>query len=243
MSFTPHQRQLLLHSCYGDPKLPEYLERIVVEGPGEYDWPPAPGSYEGEQIPLHERIWAQIWHQGDIYPATYVAVPVLCEVVARFPELNHATLLSQLVMIERSRPRFEPRLKPHLDAETLTAYDAALAGLLPHLPAQLRIQDDSKTQGFSAAEAILALMAFVTGQQWLGMMLGRGNLPLTHEQAAASQTAFNREYADEVLLPGVLQAAFFLGRDDLPQSLRAEHAAYRAHLERMGEEPPQDLEL
>ena len=116
-----HQRQLLLHSCYGDPKLPEYLERIVVEGPGEYDWPPAPGSYEGEQIPLHERIWAQIWHQGDIYPATYLAVPVLCEVVARFPELNHATLLSQLVMIERSRPHFQPRLKPHLDAETLTA--------------------------------------------------------------------------------------------------------------------------
>lgn len=230
MSFTPHQRQLLLKSCYSDPKLSEYLERIVVEGPGEYDWPPAPGYYEGEQIPLHERIWAQIWHQGDIYPATYVAVPVLCEVVARFPELNHSVLLSQLGMIEQSRPRFEERIKPHLDAETLTAYNAALAGLLPHLPAQLRMQDDSTAQGFSAAETILALMAFATGQQWLGMMLGRGNLPLTHEQAAASQTAFHREYADEVILPGVLRAAFFLQRDDLPQSLRAEHAAYQACL-------------
>lgn len=243
MRFTSRQLALLEQSCYGDLQLPEYLKRIVVEGPGEYDWPPAPGQYEGEQIPLHERIWAQIWHQGDIYPATYVAVPVLCEVVARFPELNHATLLSQLVMIERSRPHFEPRLKPHLDAETLTAYDAALAGLLPHLLAQLRMQDDSTAQGFSAAETILALIAFATGKQWLGMMLGRGNLPLTHEQAAASQTAFNREYADEVILPGVMQAAFFLGRDDLPQSLRAEHAAYQAHLESMQKEPPEDLEF
>lgn len=237
MSFTPHQRQLLLHSCYGDPKLPEYLERIVVEGPGEYDWPPAPGYYEGEEIPLRERIWAQIWHQGDIYPATYIAVPVLCEVVARFPELNHATLLAQLVMIERSRPHFEPRLKPHLDAETLTAYDAALAGLLPHLPAQLRMQDDSTQGGFQAAKTILGLLAFACGQSWLGMLVGQ-SIPLTREQAEWVRDGFGNEFRGDLLSANLLTAAFRLQRDDLPQSLRAEHAAYQALFERMRQEPP-----
>lgn len=243
MPFTVRQHQLLLDSCYHDPRLPEYLERVLIEGPGDYNWPPAPGQYDPEEFPLWERIWTKIWHQGDIYPATYVAVPVLCEVVAQFPEMNHSVLFSQLVLIERSRPHFEPLLRPDLEESDLQNYRAALENLLPHLPAQLRMQDDSTAHGFDAAETILAPIAFITGQQWLGMMLGRGNLPLTHAQAEASQTAFNDDYRDEVILPGVMQAAFLLGRNDLPQSLRADHAAYQAHLQRMNSEPYEDLEF
>ena len=71
MPFPPRQRELLLNSCYHDPRLPEYVERMLVEGPRDYDWPRAPGQYDLEEFPLHERVWAQIWHQGDIYPATY----------------------------------------------------------------------------------------------------------------------------------------------------------------------------
>lgn len=162
MTFTPHQLELLKQSCYGDPQLPEYLERILVEGPGDYDWPPEPGYYEGEQIPLHERIWAQIWHQGDIYPATYVAVPVLCEVVARFPQLNHWLMLSYLLWIEQSRPRFEPLVRSHLEEADLQNYRAALAALLEHLPAQLRMQNDNTEIGLEAKKNIVELMVLIS---------------------------------------------------------------------------------
>ncbi|MDO4245762.1 MAG: hypothetical protein Q4C89_07050 [Deinococcus sp.] len=228
MTFTPRQLELLRQSCYGDPQLPEYLERILVEGPGDYDWPPEPGYYEGEQIPLHERIWAQIWHQGDIYPATYVAVPVLCEVVARFPQLNHWLMLSNLVAIEQSRPRFEPHLKPYLDTETLAAYDAALADLLPHLPAQLRMQDDSTQQGLSIVQRILALMAFATGQQWAGTLWSTP--PLI-------------DFYTGSLAPVVEDAAANLNRNDLPNNLKAEWQAWWANRNTRQNEPPESLDF
>ncbi|WP_291425942.1 hypothetical protein [Deinococcus sp.] len=145
--------------------------------------------------------------------------------------------------MENSRPRFEPLIKTYLQESDLTEYQAALEGLLPHLPAQLRLQDDSTQHGFWDVENILALIAFAAGRQWAGMLLSQGALALTHEQAQITQTAYNRECQDAVVLPGVMQAAFYLGRDDLPQSLWAEHAAYQAHLERIRREPPEDLEF
>ncbi len=208
MPFTPRQRQLLLDSCYHDFRLPEYLERILVEGPGDYDWPPAPGQYDPEEFPLWERIWAQIWHQGSIYLATYIAVPVLCEVVARFPGMNHAVLLSQLVMIENSRPRFEPLIKSQLHESDLHEYQAALEGLLPHLPAQLRMQDDSTANGLRATQSILALYAFAVGKTWAAALQLRAAPPIDFETGTFS--------------PALLGAAELLGRDDLPGALRAE---------------------
>ena len=62
MAFTHRQLELLGQNCHGVTDLPELLERMRREGPGDYSWPPAPGQYESEDIPLFERIFAQIWH-------------------------------------------------------------------------------------------------------------------------------------------------------------------------------------
>ena len=51
---------------------------------------------------MHERLFVQIWHQRRLYPATFVAVPGLCEAVRRTPEQKHADLLNMLAVIEQS---------------------------------------------------------------------------------------------------------------------------------------------
>ncbi|MFC6591404.1 hypothetical protein ACFP81_04840 [Deinococcus lacus] len=219
----------MLSSCYGDPRLPEYLERMLVEGPGDYDWPPAPRHYALEEFPLWERVWGQIWHQGDIYPATYIAVPVLCEVVARFPAVNHATLFSQLVMIEHSRPRFEPLIKPHLTESDLHNYQAALESLLPHLPAQLRMHDDATPHGLEDVQTILALMAFAAGQQWAGTLLGR-HYPLLDLDTGEPS-------------PALEDAANMLGRTDLPHNLKAQRQQWWNSFNAHKNEPFEDLEF
>lgn len=244
MSFTPRQLKLLAQSCYGDPLLPEHLERIVVEGPGPYDWPPAPGYYEGEQIPLWERIFAQIWHQGTIYPATYVAVPIWCEVIARFPAMKHAQLVSLLSLIEQSRMHYQP---PMLSAGQIVPadvehYESALRGLLPHLTDQLKLLSDGTVEGFRAVESVLALIAYATGQRWVGSLIG--GTPLTREEARylTDQSLYHHSYtSDPLILPRVMQVAELEGRQDLPNDLRAAHELYLANLKQQVDEP--DLEF
>ncbi|WP_147363929.1 hypothetical protein [Deinococcus cavernae] len=163
--FSPHQLMLLSQSCYGDPLLPQYLERTLTEGPGDYDWPPRPGTYVGEQIPLWERVFAQIWHQGSIYPATYVAVPVWCEVVLGAPELNHSPLLELICLIEESRERHESELAPVVGQKIITAYNAALQRLLLILPDRIEQQENATTEGRVTAQQLLRLQAFALGKR------------------------------------------------------------------------------
>ncbi|PNY81391.1 hypothetical protein [Deinococcus koreensis] len=173
MPFTSRELGLLSQNCYGATDLPEWLERMRLEGPGDYGWPPAPGHYAPEDTPLYERIFAQIWHQGDLYPATYIAVPVWCEVVARFPEISHARLLSLLSLIETFRPLFQPRLlgEGRIGQGEIAAYEQALSQLAGHLPRQLTLLSDSTVAGFREVESVLALLAFASGQCWAGTLL------------------------------------------------------------------------
>ncbi|UQN05301.1 hypothetical protein [Deinococcus sp. QL22] len=102
--FTEQELNLLAHSAHHSPRLVEWLERVVVEGPGDYDWMlTAEGFYTNDQIPLFENILAEIEDQGTIYPATFVAVPVLCQLPERFPQQDHSVLLETLDRLEEAR--------------------------------------------------------------------------------------------------------------------------------------------
>ncbi|GGR14459.1 hypothetical protein [Deinococcus ruber] len=102
--FSEQELNLLTQSCYKNPRLAEWLERSLTEGPGDYDWMlTAEGFYPDDEIPLFENILAEIEHQGTIYPATFVAVPVLCQLPERFPQQDHSVLLETLARIEESR--------------------------------------------------------------------------------------------------------------------------------------------
>ncbi|WP_019586302.1 hypothetical protein [Deinococcus apachensis] len=151
-----------------------------------------------------------------------MAVPVWCEVVAKFGGRSHGPLLGLLAEIELSRLRFQPLLAGRVGARTIAAYEVGLAGLLPHLPGQLRLLSDTTQEGFRAVESILALFAHATGQPWVAGML-RGGLPLVDMAGH--------------LTPQVENVARRLGRDDLPESLRTGHRDWREHQERVKEEP------
>lgn len=102
--FTEQELNLLAHSAHHSPRLVEWLERVLVEGPGDYDWMlTAEGFYTNDQIPLFENILAEIEDQGTIYPATFVAVPVLCQLPGRFPQQDHSVLLETLDRLEEAR--------------------------------------------------------------------------------------------------------------------------------------------
>lgn len=206
--FTPHQLTLLAQSCYGDPQLPDYLQRTLTEGPGPYDWPPAPGTSTGEQVPLWRRVFDQIWHQGTIYPATYVAVPVWCDLIVRTPDLNHTPLLELICLIEQSRGRHDPELAGTVGPEAVTAYGAALRRLVPLLPRQIAFHSETDRQGVEAVHTLLALQAFALGQVWTGMLLSRSPALGTGGPSAA-----------------LLDAARMLGQGDLLRALYPEWTA------------------
>ncbi|ANE44162.1 hypothetical protein [Deinococcus puniceus] len=102
--FTEQKLKLLAQSAHHSPRLAEWLERVLTEGPGDYDWMlTAEGFYTNDQIPLFENILAEIEDQGTIYPATLVAVPVLCQLPKRFPQQDHSVLLETLDRLEEAR--------------------------------------------------------------------------------------------------------------------------------------------
>ena len=102
--FSEQELNLLTQSCYKNPRLAEWLERSLIEGPGDYDWMlTAEGFYPDDEIPLFENILAEIEHQGTIYPATFVAVPILCQLPERFPQQDHSVLLETLARLEEAR--------------------------------------------------------------------------------------------------------------------------------------------
>ncbi|WP_261663441.1 hypothetical protein [Deinococcus sp. Marseille-Q6407] len=105
------------------------------------------------------------------------------------------------------------------------------------------MQDDSTEEGFRTAETVLALLAQINEQHWLGTLLSRGALPLTYEWAQRLTRSFDEETADAVVLPEVMKTAFFLNRDDLPRSLRENHAERQALAAAGQAEPSEDLEF
>ncbi|MFB9993693.1 hypothetical protein ACFFLM_17155 [Deinococcus oregonensis] len=102
--FTEQEFKLLAQSAHHSPRLSEWLERILVEGPGDYDWMlTAEGFYTNDEIPLFENVLAEIEQEGTIYPATFVAVPVLCQLPELFPQQDHSVLLETLARLEEAR--------------------------------------------------------------------------------------------------------------------------------------------
>ncbi|PTA69614.1 hypothetical protein [Deinococcus arcticus] len=169
MKFTPEEQLLLKQSCYGDARLEEWLLATLQVGPGEYGFSARSGYFPEDQIPLYERVWSQIWHQGTIYPATLVAVPVWCEMIRRFPALYHGELYVLLTLIECSRTEGNTCPAPlAVSAEVILKYKQALAGLAQTLPAQLAQADDTTPEGLSHVQALLALLAFGQGKEYAG---------------------------------------------------------------------------
>ncbi|RJF74624.1 hypothetical protein D3875_03525 [Deinococcus cavernae] len=159
-------------------------------------------------MPLWERVFTQIWHQGTLYPATYVALPVWCEVVIKSPDRNHAPLLERIGLIEQSRGRQEKELALVVGQDMVRAYEAALQRLLPVLPEQIKRQEDATPGGLSTIRNLLGLQAFALGKRWAGMLLSRQVEPWIDLESGEPSVA-------------LIDAAMMLERDDLPEAIRA----------------------
>ncbi|MBZ9753119.1 hypothetical protein GO986_19645 [Deinococcus sp. HMF7620] len=127
----------------------------------EYGFPPESRIYREEEIPLYQRTWSQIWHQGTIYPATCVAVPVWCAVIHRFPAVFHGELFVLLALIEASRQRrntHPPGLEAHLSLAFRVNYRQALEGLAAVLPAQMALADPTTPHSQDALRVMRSLL-------------------------------------------------------------------------------------
>ena len=68
-------------------------------------------------------LWSGLCHQGDIYSASYAALPHLVRIVEKYPDKFRWTLLSLVQAIETARLGGRG---PSIPANLQTAYDAAL---------------------------------------------------------------------------------------------------------------------
>jgi hypothetical protein len=135
-------------------------------------WRSLPSAYPGEDIPARLRelasfppgddyqaepyftLWSALCHQGDVYPASYAAVPHIVEAIRASPERAHWSALLLVVCIELSRIGIAGKGPPVPESLSDT-YRSALA-LLPEIVERLarRRLDDSEVRAATAALAL-----------------------------------------------------------------------------------------
>jgi hypothetical protein len=209
--FTEQELQLLAQSCYSNLRLKEWLERVLVEGPGNYDWMlTAEGFYTNDQIPLFENILAEIEHQGTIYPATFVAVPVFCRLPILFPEQDHTTLLSTLCRIEYSRVL--QLCEGDIPADILKKYRISLSSLVPVILSSLDLTSDETYGGIDKTTSLLALLALIKDKTYAAMLLLRSD-PLI-------------DFNTGVIEPKVIDLESYTRRPALSYDLTRQYEAY-----------------
>jgi hypothetical protein len=106
-------------------------------------------DYESEP---YFSLWSALCHQGDVYTASYAAVPHIVEMLEANPPRAHWSALLLVVSIEIARVNGRG---PLLSGELKEAYDAALARL-PGVVAELTVQswDEVYTRVGAAALAL-----------------------------------------------------------------------------------------
>ena len=108
---------------------------------------PAHDDYRAEP---YFSLWSALCHQGDVYPASYAAVPVIVELMEAAPTRAHWSALLLVVSIEVARSR---ERGPEISSELAGPYLAAL-GRIPPLVAAMSIQACDELMVRVAAAAI-----------------------------------------------------------------------------------------
>ncbi|WP_345450637.1 hypothetical protein [Deinococcus aluminii] len=171
MPFTDEQRRLLLDNAYNDPRLPELLERMLIEGPGEY--PMEPSSCEEEELPLWERVWSLVYHQATLYPATFVAVPFMCEVLKFSASTPEPFLYLAEIEAVRSVQQDVKNRFPAVTDELWRDYSEAIRSLGPLILEKLTANFDTAYRSEVVKASMLSLLAFSGGEERLGFALAR----------------------------------------------------------------------
>lgn len=117
----------LLHHAYGSAaNLPGLLEH-AARFPAEPDWQSEPWF----------SLWSALYHQGDIYPASIAAVPVIVSALARDPRkatLSHYLLPTSIAVADHANPVDVAPVLRRRFGEAIQALGAIAAQQLPTLP-------------------------------------------------------------------------------------------------------------
>jgi hypothetical protein len=164
--FNELELSLLQQSCYGNPRLAEWLERMLEEGPGDYDWQ-MPDEYTDDEVPLFINIIGEIQHQGDNYPATYVALPVICRTIIDFPDRFHQHFI---YIIYFAWPLIDRKIMSKIGHQVLQKCKSSIIDIIPHLLNQLDFIKDDNQDGFDISRAILSTVASAKGKRYIASM-------------------------------------------------------------------------
>jgi hypothetical protein len=150
------ERWRTLHHAYGEASdIPGLLRRLAGF--------PECSDYQAEP---YFSLWSSLCHQGDVYSASYAAVPEIVRMIEATPHRAHWSALLLVTSIEIARSKGKG---PELPSELADGYRSALKHI-PGIVAAIAVQDwddlwarvaasavaAAKGQG-SLAEAILAL--------------------------------------------------------------------------------------
>lgn len=122
---------------------------------------PACNSYEDEP---YFSLWSALCHQGDVYVASYAALPHLVEIGRSNPERFVVSLMDLVGAIEAARLQGKG---PDMPEDLAPAYDAALAAL-PEIAARIL----ATPRGEEECRVILGALAAAKGHPRLAAAIG-----------------------------------------------------------------------
>lgn len=162
-SMDKHDWASLRHAYGEASNIPALLEQLK-------DFPPCE-DYRAEP---YLSLWSALCHQGDVYPASYAAMPTIIELMEASPARATWSALLLVVSIEIARAT---KRGPEIVPDLAGAYTAALQRL-PALVAAMATQTWDELMTRTAAAAI----AVSKGQVELGSAI----LELTPDRDCAS---------------------------------------------------------
>jgi hypothetical protein len=114
--------------------------------------------HEGHEAEPYFSLWSAQCHQGDVYAASYAAVPHMASAIARAPERAPWSLFQMPACIEIARVNGHG---PEIPAEVQADYFAAL-GRVPELVARAAAADWDRWCCAAALSALAASKGFAT---------------------------------------------------------------------------------
>lgn len=178
MPFTEQELELLAQSCYGDPRLPHWLERMLEEGPGEDGWPEGERDSKDKPVPIDFLVWNEIFHQGTLYPATFVAIPILCRAIEKFDNSNHSRLINSISTVEnfrRIRGLDDEPYEADLPEEVLRTYYQSLGRLAEAIPRHLKLINP-EYRDYNDVRSLLSSLAILSGHYIAYWMISGAHL-------------------------------------------------------------------
>ncbi len=145
LSITDERWSSLRHA-YGEAgDIPALLQQLASFPPGDHD-----------RTEPYLSLWSALCHQGDVYPASYAAVPAIVQLMEAAPTQVHWSALLLVVSIEIARSEHRG---PEISSELAAPYFAAIERL-PALVSAMATQ----RWGELTARVAAAAIAVSTGQ-------------------------------------------------------------------------------